>query len=137
MPRRTFILALNVFATIGAQADLPSRVKLHEVPFTAVRFTDSFWAPKQKINRSVSIPHALDMLEREGDLTNFDLAAKGARTGHRAYVFQDSDVYKVVEAAAYALATERDPELEKRLDSVIARIAAAQRPGGYLDTFYQ
>ena len=48
----------------------------------------------------------------------------------------DSDVYKALEAAAYSLATHPDPALDKRLDEIIAMLAAAQQPDGYLNTLF-
>lgn len=48
----------------------------------------------------------------------------------------DSDVYKALEAAAYSLATHRDPALEQQLDAIIASVAAAQQPDGYLDSYF-
>jgi DUF1680 family protein len=112
-------------------------LKLQAVPFTRVEIKDAFWAPRQEVNRQVSIPHSLDMLEKYGNLRNFTLAAQGARKGFTGFVFADSDVYKTLEAASYALATNPDPALEKRVDAVIARLAAAQQPDGYLDTYYE
>jgi non-reducing end beta-L-arabinofuranosidase len=52
-------------------------------------------------------------------------------------VFQDSDVYKWLEEAAYALSYHPDPELKKLCDQTISLIARAQEPDGYLDTPYQ
>lgn len=112
-------------------------MQLDPVPFTAVTINDAFWAPRRATNRTVSIPTSFVMLEKAGNLRNFDRAAEGKREGYEGPVFMDSDAYKAVEAAAYALAENRDPELEKLLDSVIARIAAAQMPDGYLNTWYQ
>ena len=56
--------------------------------------------------------------------------------------FVSSDLYKVMEGAAYLLMIERDPALERQLDKIIAVIAAAQRDDGYLyvrrpDALYQ
>jgi DUF1680 family protein len=112
-------------------------VKLDPVPFTQVKISDSFWAPRQETNRKVSIPHGFEMLEKAGNIRNFELAAAGAREGYSGPLFMDSDLYKTVEAASYALATERDPQLEARLDDIIAKIAAAQMPDGYLNTYFQ
>ena len=58
--------------------------------------------------------------------------ADGAFQG--VFGFDDSDVYKVIEGAAYSLGLQRDPELDRRIDDVIAKIAAAQAPDGYLYT---
>ena len=52
-------------------------------------------------------------------------------------VFQDSDVYKWLEEAAYALAYHPDPELKALCDRTVNLIARAQQPDGYLDTLYQ
>jgi len=115
----------------------PSILHLRAVPWTQVRLRDAFWAPRQETNRRVSLPHSLDMLEKAGNLHNFELAAAGAREGYSGPVFMDSDLYKTLEAAAYSLATHPDPLLEARIDAIIAQIAAAQWPDGYLNTYYQ
>ena len=52
-------------------------------------------------------------------------------------VFKDSDVYKWLEEAAYALAYHPDPELKALCDRTVKLIARAQQPDGYLDTPYQ
>lgn len=52
-------------------------------------------------------------------------------------VFQDSDVYKWLEEAAYALACHPDPELKALCNRTVNLIARAQQPDGYLDTPYQ
>ena len=52
------------------------------------------------------------------------------------FVFQDSDFYKWVEAAAYSLSCHPDPELESTVDGAIDIICAAQHESGYLDTYY-
>ena len=48
--------------------------------------------------------------------------------------FDDSDVFKVIEGAAYALSVQPDPELNSFLDNLIDDIAAAQEDDGYLYT---
>ena len=53
-------------------------------------------------------------------------------TDHKAHRFIDSDLYKVMEGAAYLLQLERDPELEAKMDKIIAVIGGAQEPNGYL-----
>ena len=66
------------------------------VPFSSVVIDDRYWSPRQRVNRAASVPHCLDMLDKAGNLRNFDLAAAGARTGFQGFVFNDSDVYKVI-----------------------------------------
>lgn len=50
------------------------------------------------------------------------------------YPFDDTDPYKVIEGASYALSVHPDPQLDAYLDKLIAKIAAAQEPDGYLYT---
>lgn len=89
-------------------------------------------------SRRVTIPHCLEQMEGEGRLRNFRRAAGqvgGTFEGH--YSFDDSDVYKVLEGIGYHLALSSDPALERRADQIIAEIAAAQAPDGYLFTWNQ
>ena len=68
-------------------------------------------------------------------MQNFENAARG--TGkHSGIFFDDSDVYKALEGIAYSLINNPDPELEKKADEWIDKIAAAQQPDGYINTFY-
>lgn len=121
-------------STIAVAGEL---TKLQEVPFTQVQIEDKFWAPRRKINREIALDHALAMIEKYGNMPNFDLAATGKHEGYQNYVFADSDPYKVLESISYSLATDPDAELDKKLDKVIARMAAAQQPDGYLNTYYE
>jgi DUF1680 family protein len=132
-----FLLLMLLAGMAGAEDRERSLIRLRAVPFTQVRIRDAFWAPRQAANRRVSIPHALKMLEKVGTIGNFELAGKRARSGYSGFVFVDSDLYKTLEAACYCLATNPDPALEKRVDAIIASIAAAQLPDGYLDTYYE
>ncbi len=52
------------------------------------------------------------------------------------WVFQDSDVYKWLEAVAYSLLNHPDKELEKKADAVVDLVCGAQLDNGYLDTLY-
>jgi DUF1680 family protein len=110
------------------------------VPFTAVHFTDAFWAPRIEINRQVSIPFAFQQCELTGRTDNFVRAAAALRGEPLAdrqapgYPFDDTDAYKVIEGAAYALSVHPDPKLEAYVDDLVEKIAAAQEPDGYLYT---
>lgn len=131
--------ASTAFAVCCSSAKAAGRegfMKLRAVPFTAVTIADSFWAPRQETNRKVSIPHSLRMLEESGNIANLELAAAGAHAGYKGPVFMDSDLYKAIEGASYSLATHPDPVLDREVDSIIAKIAAAQMKDGYLDTWY-
>lgn len=106
------------------------------VPFTNVEILDSFWRPRLEKVRGVTVPVCLDRCEETGRVANFSKAA-GRLTGEFAGMYyDDSDVYKVIEGAAYTLMLRRDPDLEKRLDRLIEEICAAQEADGYLCTYY-
>lgn len=135
VPRTLSLLSL-LAATGLAQTSTTPPAQRTAVPFPQVRIEDRFFAPRRATNQRVTLRHALQQLEQTGTLANFDLAAAGRRDGFRGYVFQDSDAYKALEAVAYALAEQRDPELEASFDAVVARIAKAQRPDGYLNSWY-
>jgi hypothetical protein len=108
---------------------------LRPVPFTQVKLTDGFFAPRLATNRQVTIPACLDRCEETKRIENFAVAAKLRPGKHEGALYNDSDVYKVLEGAAYALSEKRDSKLEARVDGVIELIAAAQQPNGYLNTF--
>ena len=52
------------------------------------------------------------------------------------WVFQDSDVYKWLEAVGFSLLNKPDKELEEKADEVIDLVCKAQLENGYLDTLY-
>jgi DUF1680 family protein len=109
------------------------------VPFTKVRLNDVFWAPRIETNRKVTIPAAFQKCEESGRVNNFERAALALRGLPRdmkapPYPFDDTDLYKVIEGAAYVLNVQPDPKLDAYVDSMIAKIAAAQEPDGYIYT---
>jgi len=113
----------------------PGDEPIEPVPFTAVRFTDDFWAARQETNRTVTIPHVFAKCEEEGRYDNFAISGGLKEGEHRGgFPFDDTDVYKTIEGASYTLMLEPDSELEAYLDRVIAWIAAAQEEDGYLYT---
>ncbi|NPV67444.1 MAG: glycoside hydrolase family 127 protein [Anaerolineae bacterium] len=111
--------------------------RLHALPLTAVDIQAGFWKGKQAVNRHNSLPHGFAMLEESGALDNLRIAA-GMKSGeHRGMRFQDSDVYKWLEAASYELAKADDPALRQQVDAAIDLIAAAQMEDGYINSYYQ
>lgn len=128
-----FIFVALTSICLGADAQRP---RVTAVPFTDVKVDDAFWAPRIQMNRERIVPHDLEYCETTGRIDNFAKAAGQMPGKFRGIYFDDSDVYKVIEGAAYCLAQQRDPALEKTIDNVIDKIAAAQRPDGYLYTYY-
>src|SRR5262249_18609580 len=107
---------------------------IRAVPLTSVRVTDEFWAPKRDVNRTITIPHIMQQNEVTGRVDNFLKAAKQTAGSYQGQRYNDTDVYKVIEAASWSLATHPDPALDTKIDSLIAIIGAAQEPDGYLYT---
>jgi DUF1680 family protein len=135
LKRLTVLAVVLGVASAVVAAEAPLR-KLSPVPFTDVKFADEFWAPRLETNRTKSIPYNFKMCEDTGRITNFDKAAGKMEGKFEGIYFNDSDLYKVIEGASYALAAHPDPQLDKYVDGIIARIAAAQQKDGYLYTFY-
>lgn len=109
-----------------------------------VRFERGFLAERARLVRDVVIPYQWEALndrvpgaERSGTVHNFQVAAGEKQGEFYGLWFQDSDLAKWIEAACYRLATHPDPKLEAELDGIIATIAKAQQPDGYLDTYVQ
>jgi len=107
---------------------------VEKVSYQDVTITDHFWGPKIEINRVTGIRHALQQASRS--IEDFDIAA-GKKSGeHQGRLASDSDVYKIIQGAAYALHHTPDQELETIIDTIIDRIVAAQQPDGYLFSYW-
>ena len=112
----------------------PMDYPISPVAFTEVTFDDRFWLPRLTTNREVTIPYDFRKCEQTGRIDNFAKAAGLMEGPHEGIYFNDSDVFKVVEGAAYSLHLHPDPELDAYLDGLIAKIAGAQEEDGYLYT---
>jgi DUF1680 family protein len=128
-------VALFIFRNIPAQLITPD-YSIQPIPFQNVKITDRFWGPRMETVRKVTVPATFRKNEETGRNRNFAIAAgsqEGAFCTH--YAFDDSDVYKAIEGAAYAMRTHPDQQVIRETDSLIARIALAQEPDGYLYTW--
>jgi hypothetical protein len=125
-------------ATAGGQSDnTEGSIKIQEIPLKQVIIEDKFWSPRLETNRTKTLDHVYKELETTGCIRNFDIAAHKATGTFGGPWWADSDVYKWIEGASYVLGSHPNPELEKKVDDLIARIAAAQQPDGYLNTHVQ
>ena len=102
-----------------------------------VRIDDGFWYARQTLNREASLPHGARMLEEYGALDNLRIAAGRISGTYRGMVFNDSDVYKWLEAAAWELARAPSDLLQSLIDEMVAVIEQAQAPDGYLHSYHQ
>jgi len=136
MKLKTFIIILLAFCSLNlvCAKKAPKDYPLKPVTFTEVQVIDSFWLPRMETNRKVTIPFAFKKSEETGRIDNFAKAGgliPGKFEGRR---YNDSDVFKIMEGAAYSLSLHRDAELEEYMDDLISKIAAAQEEDGYLFT---
>ena len=129
---RALIAILFPLTTLAQVKDYP----IQPVSFTQVKVTDNFWQPKMNVNATITIPYILEMCKKHGRIDNF-LAAAGKRENKvcSEFTFDDTDVYKWIEGASYALQVAPNATLSKYLDSFIVIMAQAQEPEGYLFTF--
>ena len=107
------------------------------------RIEDPFWFRVRETVRREGIPYQWKALNDEIPgaepsrcMRNFRIAAGKMQGEHAGFVFQDSDIAKWIEGAAFSLRWYPDPELEKIVDGAIEEVVAAQQPDGYLDTYY-
>jgi DUF1680 family protein len=121
--------------TLPAEGNPPnSDYPIAPIPPTEMEVGEGFWQRRMETNRKVTIPYDFRKCEETGRIANFAVAAGQIDGKHQGFWFNDSDVFKVIEGAAYSLALHPDPVLEKYLDELIAKIAAAQQDDGYLYT---
>lgn len=137
--QRTTLFIILIIITLAActknDKDRKQNSGIEPIPFTQVTINDAFWAPKIKTNYEVTIPIAINQCYSSGRVDNFKIAG-GLMEGkyQTDYPFDDTDIYKLIEAASYSLQNFPDPALESRLDTLIHFIAKAQEPDGYLFT---
>jgi len=132
---KTLGLLLIIFLPADTKAQKTrNHYPVKPVPFTDVQLRDEFFRPRLETNRKVTIPHCLKKCEQTGRIDNFAIAGGLKKGSHKGHIFNDSDLYKVIEGIAYSLVINPDPELEKYTDRIIEKIAAAQENDGYLYT---
>ncbi len=110
--------------------------RLRPIPITSIRLEDGFWALRLELLRQVTLPTQYQQLEETGRIDNFRRAAGKLDVPFRGYFFNDSDIYKWLEAAAWSLATHPEPELEGNVKAIIDEIEAVQDSSGYLNSYF-
>jgi uncharacterized protein len=136
---RSLLLAVTASVTMPRSEALSGEPQGRDYPITpvsltAVELSDGFWSRRLEVNRNVTLRHNFKECESTGRIDNFVFAA-GIKNGkYQGYPFNDSDVFKAIEGASYALLLRPDRSIEQYVDSVITIIAAAQEADGYLYT---
>lgn len=130
------ILLISLFLFSCSSQPEKADYSIQGVPFNEVKISDQFWLPKIETNRTVTIPASFAKCEEMGRMDNFLIAGglmEGTTQGKMP--FDDSDVYKIIEGAAYSMSVVPDPHLDAYVDSIIGLIQAGQEPDGYLTTY--
>ncbi len=128
-------------ACFSVTAQIPQK-RFEPVSFSQVNITDQFWRPKlDKVATATVQACVIQTEQKTGRIRNFEKVKRASVAGskaekHEGIYYDDSDVYKALEAIAYSLKNRPDAELEKKADEWIDKIADAQQPDGYLNTYY-
>jgi len=132
-------VCVGLFSCQPAKKSNFSDYLICQVNLNQVALTDAFWLPRIETVQKKTIKYAFDKCEGEGRFENFITAGtvmNGGEGKTRGVMpFDDTDVYKIIEGAAYSLISAPDPALEKYVDSVIHVIRMGQEPDGYLTTW--
>lgn len=123
-----------LFSCTAVETEEPDK-PLVSVTFEKVRLEDEFWLPRLKTQKETLVPFSLE--KTEAAVENLRLVGQYLKTGkeekmHPLARYVASDLFKVMEGAAYLLTLEDDSELEKKMDEIIDVIADAQCNDGYL-----
>ena len=115
---------------------LPRDYPIRPVPFPQVDFNDGFWLPRLETHRRVTLHAAFRRIEESGHVSRFTPDPSDDLQVYDWRYSRDSDVYKVMEGAAYTLQTAEDASLREKLEDLIRIVAGSQWDDGYLYTFY-
>jgi len=135
MKKILFCLVAIVFSVkIFSQETLQ---KIEPVSFSQVNITDKFWKPKIDKVATKTLQACIYQTEvATPRIRNFEKVARNKGEQHEGIFYDDSDVFKALEAMAYSLKTHPSADMEKKCDEWIDKIAAAQQPDGYLNTWF-
>jgi DUF1680 family protein len=114
----------------------PSRGRLRPLDVVDVQIAPGFWGDRQTLNSDAIIPHGVSWIDRLDWTANFARAAAGGEYAHRGREFADSEIYKLIEAMSWDVARTGDPDRHDELQRLVALVASAQEPDGYLHTLF-
>ena len=110
--------------------------KVQPVPIESVRIEAGFWRGWLDRLYNVTLPTQHAQCEVTGRLDNIRRVSGRSDAPFRGRYYDESDVYKWLEAASWSLAGREDRALRALVDGLVDDIAAAQQPDGYLHTYF-
>ena len=115
----------------------PGLGRLQPLTLDEVEITGGFWAQRQQVNSETTIAHCQEWMERLGWVGNFTAAIEGRLSeGREGVVFTDSDVYKLMEAAAWEHGRSGSADANDRFEHLSSIVVPAQESDGYLNTVF-
>ncbi len=124
-----------VMSACGTAEVAPYEGAITQVSFDKVTLQDEFWLPRLNTQKQTLVPFSLQKTESAVEnLRRVGAYLRGERVTEQFVgpYYVASDLFKVMEGAAYLLTLEKDEALEEQMDEIIDVIAAAQAPDGYL-----
>jgi hypothetical protein len=130
-------LLVAIVVLLGAHQVAPAAAPVAMLPVDVrdVVVDDSFWAPRMKIVRENMIPHSWNHVKgaiQELRCVSDPKAAKPAPEHRGRVKWREANLHKLIETCAYAVAQQKDPKLDAKVDEMIAVIKAAQQPDGFI-----
>jgi hypothetical protein len=112
--------------------------RLLPLPLSGVRLAPTgWWGQWQARNRLTTLPYGISALESAGNLDNFRRIVGETDGPYRGFAFNDTDIYKTLEAIAWSLASYPDPTFDSYIDSVAQLLSKVQADDGYLNSCVQ
>ena len=110
MKRLLLLLALSISIILNAQLK-----SIEPISFSEVTITDNFWKPRIEQVATTTLEACIYQTEvKTARIRNFEIVT-GTRQGKFEGIFyDDSDVFKALEAIAYSLKNKPNPTLEKK-----------------------
>lgn len=138
MIRRFIYLLVSIWVFSSCtQQDVPFLRKMEPVNFSQVTITDQFWKPRLETHAATTLGVCIEQCEHATHrVRNFAIAAGVIPGKFEGLVYDDSDLYKMIEGVAYSLKNQDNPTLEAKIDTIIDYISKAQMEDGYLMTYY-
>ncbi|CAN5419559.1 glycoside hydrolase family 127 protein [soil metagenome] len=131
------IAAVSLSVHISAAIAQTPLQRFEPVSFSKVNITDHFWKPKLNLVATKTLEACIYQTETATPrISNFEKVARNKGEKHEGIFYDDSDVFKALEAMSYSIKSNPDSALERKADEWIDKIAAAQLPDGYLNTYY-
>ncbi len=106
------------------------------IPVDRVAIDDAFWSPRQRTMATASLLQQHAKMEEYHHVDNFRIAAREKESAFIGMFYYDSDAYKWLEAATYALYRFKSEALEAKVEELVSLVVKSQQTDGYINTFF-